>query len=191
MPSQPVSRNIRKASSAEKMSPLPTTGISTASLTARMMLQSALPEYICSFVRPCTQIIEAPASARRLASSTALMLSLSQPARILTVTGILTALTVSRTTSAAKVGFFISAEPSPLPTIFAMGQPMLMSMTEGETSLMVPRYSLLSRSAAARATNSGSAPNNCTAMGSSSARTAARGAVLVRSTVTGRLHNCS
>ena len=44
IPSQPVSSTIRFASSGVNTSPFPITGMDTASLTWRMMSQSALPE---------------------------------------------------------------------------------------------------------------------------------------------------
>ena len=44
-PSQPVSSTMRRASSADQMSPLPRTGSSvTVSLSSRMAAQSAVPE---------------------------------------------------------------------------------------------------------------------------------------------------
>ena len=73
------------------------------------------------------------------ATSVALMEAASQPARILTVTGRDTAETTARTISPASLGFLSRALPSPLPVTLRTGQPMLMSMAEGGTSLMQPR----------------------------------------------------
>ena len=53
---------------------------------------------------------------------------LSQPLRILTVTGTSTAPQTASTMRAAFSGSFIRALPSPLFTIFGMGQPMLISI---------------------------------------------------------------
>ena len=70
----------------------------------------------------------------RLAKSTTLMESLSQPMRIFTVTGTSTALTAASATRAAKSGFFISAEPSPEETTFLTGQPILISTISAPAS---------------------------------------------------------
>ena len=43
-PSTPVSATIRSASAASQMSPLPSTGMDTAALSAAMAVQSASPE---------------------------------------------------------------------------------------------------------------------------------------------------
>ena len=55
------------------------------------------------------------------------MLPLSQPRRILTVTGTGAARTTASATRTAFSGSRMRAEPSPLETIFPTGQPMLMS----------------------------------------------------------------
>ena len=69
-----------------------------------------------------------PACSSIFASSTALMLPLSQPRRIFTVTGTGLALTTASASRAAFSGSFIRAEPSPLATTLPTGQPMLMSI---------------------------------------------------------------
>ena len=60
----------------------------TFSLTSRINDQSAGTSYLSSLVRGWTVIADAPASSIILATSTALMVFLSQPLLILTVTGI-------------------------------------------------------------------------------------------------------
>ena len=104
------------------------TGMDTASFTSRMVDQSATPPYICTRVRPWMVTAETPACSMRRLSSTALMLLLSQPRRIFTVTGTGLAFTTASAMRAAFSGSFIKAEPSPLETTFPTGQPMLMSM---------------------------------------------------------------
>ena len=76
------------ASSGSAMSPLAMTGMFTACFTSRIMSQSALPAYIWARVRPWTATASAPADSISWANSTALTLPLSQPLRILTVTGL-------------------------------------------------------------------------------------------------------
>ena len=77
--SAPVNLRMRTAASGEKTSPLAMTGMLTACLTSRIVFQSASPPYICMRVRPCTATALTPTSSSILASSTALMLPLSQP----------------------------------------------------------------------------------------------------------------
>ena len=62
-----------------------------------------------------------------LANSTQLQLPMSQPRRNLAVTGTETAFTTASMMRPAFSGSFIRAAPSPLPTIFPMGQPMFRS----------------------------------------------------------------
>ena len=95
----------------------------------------------------------APACSRSFASSTALMLPLSQPLRILTVTGTGTACVTASTIRAAFSGSRIKALPSPFPAIFGIGQPMLMSIKSA------PECS--SASAAPSAITAGSLPKIC------------------------------
>ena len=92
-----------------------------------MVDQSACPPYICTRVRPWTVMPATPTLSSSTASSGALMLPLSQPRRIFTVTGTFTALTTASAMRAAFSGSRISAEPSPLLTTLPTGQPMLMS----------------------------------------------------------------
>ena len=150
---------IRTASSGFQMSPLAMTGTFTASLTARMQVQSAWPLYIWARVRPWTATAETPACSRIVANSTQLQLPMSQPRRNLAVTGMLTAFTTASTTRAAVSGWRIRAEPSPLLTIFPMGQPMLMSSTSAPVRSMAIW--------AASAMQTGSWPKICTAAGCS------------------------
>src|SRR6187455_3435209 len=69
----------------------------------------------------------APASCTRRARSGALRRESFQPARILTVTGILTARVMARTTSAACSGSRIRLQPALCLAIFGTEQPMLTS----------------------------------------------------------------
>ena len=93
----------------------------------------------------------------RRANSSAV--KLSQPSRHLTVTGTPAEDTAARTIASARAGSFISAEPSPLPVILGIGQPMLRSKScapESATAL----------GAAARM-SSGSEPKICAETGDS------------------------
>ena len=137
------------------MSPLPKTGIFTAFFTASMIFQSTVPGwYICSRVRPCTATSAAPAASQALATSTAVMWSASQPARIFTVTGLpWLSFTTAATMSPQFLGSSISLLPAPLELILGAGQPMLMSMKSN-------LYFWIS--AVAWPMVSGSAPNSCT-----------------------------
>ena len=100
----------------------------TAAFTWRMVTQSACPAYIWARVRPWTARADTPACSSICESSTALMLPLSQPRRIFTVTGTGEASTTAWAIRAAFSGSRIRALPSPLETIFPTGQPMLMSI---------------------------------------------------------------
>ena len=93
-----------------------------------MVVQSAVPPYICTRVLPWTAMADTPTCSSIRLSSTALTLPLSQPRRIFTVTGTGLAFTTASAIRAAFSGSFIRAEPSPLETTFPTGQPMLMSM---------------------------------------------------------------
>ena len=77
------------------MSPLTTTGMRTASLTLRTRRQSASPLKNWQRVRACTVSSCTPAASARRASSGALRLAWSQPSRIFSVTGTLTAPTTA------------------------------------------------------------------------------------------------
>ena len=104
-------------------------------------------------VLPWTATAAAPLSCKIFASSTTLTLPRSQPIRVFTVTGTSTASTTARTIWPASCGSFIRALPSPLLTIFGMGQPMLISK---KSQPEWPRASL-----AACAMISGSLPKTC------------------------------
>ena len=133
------------------------TGILTDFFTSLITSQSARPEYICARVLPWTATAEAPACSMSLANSAAFTQPPSKPLRNFTVTGTVTAFTTASTILAASSGSFISAEPSPLLTIFPTGQPMLISR------ISAPEYS--SAMGAASAIISGSWPKICAALG--------------------------
>ena len=78
-------------------------------------------------MRPCTATAAAPASSMRRASSGALISFASQPARIFTVTGILTAFAIALTIACACAGSRIRLQPALCLAIFGTGQPMLTS----------------------------------------------------------------
>ena len=126
-PSQPVCCIMATASSAEWMSPLPSTGTWTACFTRAMISGSMPGVYICSRVRACTAMRAAPACSQAFAHSTAVTWSASQPLRILTVTGRLVWATTCSTMRPQRSGSSISLLPAPPDTILGAGQPMLMS----------------------------------------------------------------
>ena len=78
-------------------------------------------------MRPCTATAAAPASSILRASDGALTLASSQPARILTVTGMSTASVIARTMRAAWAGSRIRLHPALCFAILGTGQPMLTS----------------------------------------------------------------
>ena len=129
--STPVSSYILLQETASMTSPLPMTGMDTASFTLRIISQSALGAYICWRVRPWMHSAAAPFSSMILANSTALTEFSSQPLRNFTVTGSSTAEETALTISPASFGFFINALPPPFPATLGAGQPMLMSMMSG------------------------------------------------------------
>ncbi len=86
-PSAPERASASQASCGVVMSPLTTTGMATASLTSRTRDQSAVPLKKQQRVRPCTVTMRTPAASARRASSGALSDRVSQPRRILRVTG--------------------------------------------------------------------------------------------------------
>ena len=135
--SQPVVSSIFAAAAGESTSPLPMTGMETASFTCRMISQSAGGAYISSRVRPWTVTAEAPASSQIFAISTALTEFLSQPLRIFTVTGTGTARTTAETIARQSRGLFMRAEPEPLLAILGAGQPILISMKSGSYSMQI------------------------------------------------------
>lgn len=147
------------ASSGSKMSPLAMTGMDTVCFTWRMMSQSARPAYIWVLVRPWMVMAAAPAASMAWAKATALTLPLSQPFRVLTVTGTPASRRTASTIAMALSGSFIRAEPSPLLATLGTGQPVLMSMQSGWARSMTL--------AAAWAMQSMSLPKSCTAAGCS------------------------
>ena len=74
-----------------------------------------------------------PQSCSCSARSVIMRLSLSQPNRVFTVTGVLTAFTTSLVMSSSSGMFFNIPEPAPLFATFFTGQPKLMSITSGFT----------------------------------------------------------
>ena len=135
------------------MSPLPMTGISTACLTARMMLRSMPGIYICARVRAWTVMRAAPACWQALAHSTAVTCSSSQPLRILTVTGREVWALTWATISPHSSGWSISLLPAPPETILGAGQPILISRkSKSSPSIMAAAWPMIS----------GTSPNSCT-----------------------------
>ena len=157
-PSTPVSSIILFASSGVNISPLPNTGMLTASLTALIISQSAFPAYICDLVRPCMVMALTPACSAIFANSTAFTCLSSKPFLNLTVTGLLKTLTMVLNILPASSGVFIRAEPSPLFTIFGTGQPILTSMISKSSAILSAMLAIIT----------GSEPNSCTATGCSS-----------------------
>src|SRR5580693_2397005 len=95
--SQPVCVTMAQASSGVRMSPLPITGIFTASLIAAIHSQRAFPLYPCSRVRACNATAASPHDSAMRASSTQTISSSLHPARNFTVNGTFTAgLTASK-----------------------------------------------------------------------------------------------
>src|SRR5580704_690212 len=149
--------SMRRASvSTSSTSPLPKTGTPTVSLTRAISAQSAVPSYFWQRVRPCTVTAETPASSRARASSGALIVEASQPRRIFTVTGTLTASTIAATTRAVALTSRASAAPLPRLTTLETGQPRLTSTS------MAPRST---HTWAASAMTAGSQPTSCAATG--------------------------
>jgi len=118
---------MRRASAIECTSPLPVTGTLTASTTSRMMVHGARPVKRCERVRGCTVMASTPSASAIWATSTAFRCSSSQPPRILTVSGTLTALRRARRIRALVSTLRMRAAPLPLPVIWGMGQPMFRS----------------------------------------------------------------
>src|SRR5215218_6663522 len=94
--------------------------------TSEIRFQSDDPLYDCAAVRPWTATAAAPASAAIFASLGALISPSFHPARILTVTGIVTARAMAPMTAAACSGSRIRLHPALCLAIFGTGQPMLM-----------------------------------------------------------------
>jgi len=103
-----------------------------------------------------------PPASKRFASSGAFFSASVKPARIFTHTGFLLFFAIAAMISAASGGLVMSFEPSPLFTIFGIGQPMLKSIRANSGR---------SESAsAASAQISGSEPKSCTASGASASQ---------------------
>ena len=131
-PSTAYSSNIRIALTGSLMSPLPKTGIDTASLARRIQLQSASPFRCWARVRPCTVNAFAPSRSKSRAFSTIRIESWSHPSRVLTVTGNSTAFTMPATMAAIFSGSRRSPAPAPLhEATLLVGHPMLMSIRSG------------------------------------------------------------
>ena len=131
--STPKVSKARFASSPVVMSPLPMIGMCMRgfSFTLPMSVQSAEPVYIWARVRPWMVRAWMPTSWRASASSTMILLSLSQPRRVFTVTGIFTALTISLTMRSMTSGQRSIPLPAPLPATRLTGQPKFRSSTSG------------------------------------------------------------
>ena len=126
-PATPVCAVRSTTCRAVTQSPLPKTGIPTPAATVSISPQSDEPLYDCAAVRPCTATAAAPASSIMRASAGALMSRSSQPARILTVTGMRTARLIERMMAAACDGSRIRLQPALCFAIFGTGQPMFTS----------------------------------------------------------------
>ena len=115
------------------MSPLPMMGMCMRGLrfTSPMSVQSACPVYICARVRPCMVRACMPQSCNCSARVVITRLSLFQPRRVFTVTGVCTARTTWRVMSSSSGMFCSMPAPAPLPATFFTGQPKLRSMTSG------------------------------------------------------------
>ncbi len=144
-PAHPVSSIIRLAPSGVVTSPLPITGMRfTAVTTERIPAKFTPPENPCARVRPCTKTAATPTSSSTWARFGAVRLSSSQPSRILAVTGIFTALTIPRTSSAVLESSVIIDAPPPILTTFFTGQPMLMSTESAPSSAQIIAASRIS-----------------------------------------------
>ena len=126
---------------------------------AAMVSYSASPMKASARVRPCTESAWMPHCSARRAMATPLRELLSQPVRILSVTGTSTACTTLSSRRATSASSRSSAEPAMTLQIFFAGQPMLMSM------ICAPFATL---TLAASASMAGSAPTICTDFGSGS-----------------------
>ena len=82
---QPVSATIRRASDIEWTSPLPVTGMRTASTTSAMIVHGAFPVNSAPACAGWTVIASTPSASAIRATSTAFRCVSSQPPRILTV----------------------------------------------------------------------------------------------------------
>ena len=132
--SQPVCRNISRASAGVSTSPLPTTGIERCAFNSPIRSRSARPVYICRAVRACIATAATPSSSHMRPRSRKLIRPVSSPSRNFTVRGMVSRRLTSRTMSRARGRSPINAAPEhPFRTLFA-GQPMLMSQTSGESS---------------------------------------------------------
>ena len=127
-----VSR-ARCTSCGVQISPLPMTGTLARRAQWSIISQSALPPYCWERVRPWIAMACTPASWRRSTASGAQICSISQPIRILVVTG--QSFPSSCTTAAAmrcNRGKSLSREEPPfLPTTLGTGQPALISRKSG------------------------------------------------------------
>src|SRR3989454_505715 len=174
---QPVAATIARASSTELTSPLPTTGMRTASTTSAITSHGARPVDCWLRERGCTETPSTPSLSASRAISGACTPRSSQPPRILMVNVPATALRSVRKITAARSGSRIRAAPCPLATTFATGQPMLRS---------IPSAPAVSSRRAASASRSGSSPSNCIARGRSSGRYAVRATVRALSRTSAR-----
>src|SRR5438477_6266498 len=121
-------------SAAVVMSPLPITGMSSASTTRAISSQFAAPENIWVRVRACSVRAWAPASRQRRATETGSRWVSSQPLRIFTVTGRCVAVRTARMICCTSPRSFKHPDPPLFLTTFLTGQPKLMSMKSGLTT---------------------------------------------------------
>ncbi len=116
------------------MSPFPMTGMLFTRLFTSAIIEIDGRRSIHLLASPATVYgysRHPPACSQSTASSGALIFSVSQPARILTVIGTGETFTHCATISAASSGRFISALPPPFPATFGAGQ-IFISMKSGE-----------------------------------------------------------
>ncbi len=158
--SQRVCSRMRAASSPVHTSPFPTTGTVSASFTAAISSQSAVPLYIWVRVRAWRVSARAPASWQRSAISTGLRCCSLQPLRILTVVGMAMAADTARMMDCTRSRSRRQPEPPLRLTTFLTGHPKLMSRKSG--------WYTSSTSAAASAMAAGSDPKIWMPMGRSS-----------------------
>ncbi len=123
IPSHPVSRTIRTASSGVLTSPFPMTGTDVFRFTSAITSQCASPVNFSERARAWTVIHRTPERSSTLATSGALVQVLSQPMRILAVTGSLTAFTTAVVTRSRRSKSVSMAAPASRAMTFRTGHP--------------------------------------------------------------------
>ena len=134
--STPYLSNASAALSGEVTSPFPIMGIVMRGLllTRAIGSQSASPVYICARVRPWIAKARMPTSCKRSAISSMMICSLSQPKRVLAVTGNFTAFTTCLAISTIRGTSRSNPAPAPFWATRLTGQPKFKSMKSGCTS---------------------------------------------------------